>query len=141
MRRVWKDEDITKILKKMDKTPVDRSVYDRVWFKVEERIERRNRSFLNNIVWRPWIHPIRWVAAAACLVVTFTSVLYHQNALDQADLASYVETVSNPTANVTNDIGIVHVSSLISGAPSSPLQEALFFDESSDSLSNDELAL
>ncbi len=142
MRKILKDEDITKILKKMGKIPVDGITYDRVWFKLEERLEKREKSFLDNVVWRPWGHPIRWVAAAACLLVTFTGVLYNQKIVEQADLAAYVETVSNPTANVTKDLGIVHVSALITEGPSPSVHEAFFSEgDHTDSLLNDELSL
>src|SRR5579863_1996384 len=142
MKKVWKVEDITKALKKMGKTPVDGMTYDRVWFKVEERLEKRERGFLGHIVWRPWSHPIRWVAAAACSLIIFTGVTYNNYRLDQADLASYVETVSDPTANITKDLGIVHVSSLITEGPSPAVHEAFFSEgDHMDSLSNDELPL
>ena len=142
MRKILKDEDITKALRNMGKTPVDGMTYDRVWFKVEERLAKREKGFLKNVVWRPWGHPIRWVAAAACLLVTFTGVLYTHGIGEERDLAAYVETVSNPTANVTKDLGIVHVSTLITEGPSLSVHEAFFSEgDHTDSLSNDELSL
>ena len=139
MRKTLKDEEITKILKKMGKTPVDGMAYDRVWFKVEERLEKREKGFLNNIVWRPWGHPIRWVAAVACLMLAFSGFLTHVDIGEKNDMANYLINVSNTPENVTQDPGIVKVSILLSEPSSSAPNMSV--DNHADPLSADEIFL
>ena len=139
MEKPLNEDKITQALRDLGKTPVDPAVYDRAWFKVEEKIFARQKPLLGHLVWRPWGHPIRWAAAAALMFVVYSGVLY-DNYQTQDNLGDFVETVSQPTANLAKDPGIVHVSSLMSDGPSG-FREMLFSDEDNDSLSNDDLSL
>jgi negative regulator of sigma E activity len=112
MKHIWKDEDITKILKEMAKAVPEKTVFQRVWFKVEERLD--SRRYHSHMVWHPWLHPVRWVAAAACLCLAFTGVLYQHDIADKNDMAAYLMSAPDPVATVTVDPGMVHVSVLIS---------------------------
>ncbi len=138
MRPVWKDEDIAKALRKMGKSGPDAAVSERVWFKLEDRILSRRKHF--SFVWRPWVHPVRWVAAAACLCMTFTGVLYHQDSVDKNDLAAFLMTVSDPAVNVTRDPGVVHVSVLMS-EPADKAPDVLKDQGRIDPLGDDEIFL
>src|SRR5579859_6287629 len=110
----WKEQDINKALRKMAKAPPEPEFFERVWFKLEEKITSRQQPFWGSIVWKPWGHPVRWVAAMACLTLAFTGFLYNRSIVDQQEMASYVITVSNPTENLTKDLGVVKVSKLLS---------------------------
>jgi hypothetical protein len=138
MKNTWNDQDLTKALKKMAETKPQAS-FDHVWFKIEEKLEARHHHVWNNFVWKPWGHPVRWVMAAACLCVALTGVSYHQNSQDQADMASYMLSVSNPTENVAKDLGVTKVSILLS-EPSSTASDVKV-DDHLDSIAADEILL
>lgn len=141
MKRVWKEQDINKALKQMAKAPVDRTVFDRAWFKLEDRIISRKKRVWQHIVWKPWVHPVRWVALA-CLCLGFTGLIYNQHAINETnDTASYLMSVSNPTANITHDLGMVNVSVLLSGPSNSASDIFKSDDEHTDVLSGDEILL
>ena len=139
MKREWQDEDVTKALKNLVRTEPAQSVYDHAWFKIEDRVARRQRHFLQSIVWKPWSHPIRWVAATACLVVAFSGLLYQQDSADQNELGGYLITVSNTADSVTSDPGLVPVSVLLS-EPSSSLPD-MTVENHADPLAADEIFL
>lgn len=138
MKREWQEEDITKALKNLARTEPARSAYDHAWFKIEDKIARRQKHLLPSVVWRPWGHPIRWVAAAACLCVAFSGLLYHQDSVDQTELGGYLINVSNTPESVTSDPGLVHVSVLLS-EPSSSLDMTV--ENHADPLAADEIFL
>jgi hypothetical protein len=138
MKNTWNDQDITKALKKMAETKPQAS-FDHVWFKIEEKLEARHHHAWNNIVWKPWGHPVRWVMAAACLCVAFTGVTYHQNVVDQTDMGSYLMSVANPTENVTKDLGVTKVSILLTDS-SKPTPEVKV-DDHLDAIAADEILL
>jgi hypothetical protein len=140
MRRVWNEQDITKALKKMGKLSVNPEVFERAWFKIEERIAAKGKHFWTPIIWKPWSHPVRWVAATACLCIAFTAFLYQRNMIDQTEMESYVISVSNPTENVTKDLGIVRVSRLLS-EPSASVADLMIDDVHVDPLPEDQILL
>ncbi len=139
MKREWNEAEITKALKKMGRTPVDAASYDRVWFKIEERLEKRQKPFWSSFVWRPWSHPIRWVAASALLIVAFTGTLYRMDSAENADLATYLINVSNTPESVTRDPGLIKVSVLLSEP--SGLVPDMTVDNHVDPLADDEIFL
>jgi hypothetical protein len=141
MRHIWKEQDITKALKQMAKTHPDEVVFERAWFKLEDRLNSRKKHFWQGFVWKPWSHPVRWLAAA-CLCLGFTGILYNQASnSDYSDTASYLMSVSNLTANLTHDSGVVNVSVLLSGPSNSVVDLLKADDESKDILSGDEILL
>ncbi len=103
MPNTWKDEQISRELKKMSQTPAEDALFARVLFKIETRLENRKKHFWNSITWKPWAHPGGWAALAACLCVSVTGAFYHQNQVDNNDLDSYLIFISNPTVNTTSD--------------------------------------
>ena len=139
MKREWQDEDISKALKNLSRTDPAPSVYNHAWFKIEDRVAQRRRPFLQSIVWKPWSHPIRWVAAAACLFVAFSGLLYDGNSVDQTELGGYLINISNTPESVTSDPGLVHVSVLLS-EPSSSLPD-MTVENHADPLAADEIFL
>ena len=141
MKSLWKDENITKALKKMAKAAPEEMVFNRVWFKIEDRLTVPKRHFWSRIVWRPWSHPVRWVAMAACLCVGFTGTFYHLDTNDKNDMVSYMMSVSNAGANVTRDSGLVNVSVLLSEPSTSTAGLLTNDDDHSDVLAGDEILL
>ncbi len=138
MRHTLKEQDITKALQKMAKASPEPEVFERTWFKIEEKIASRGKHFWSEIIWRPWGHPVRWVAAMACLAVAFTGFLYNRSIVDQQEMASYVISVSSPE-NITKDLGMVKVSKLLSD-PSSGMAN-LFEDVHIDPAPEDQILL
>jgi len=110
----WKEQDITKALQKMAKASPGPELFERSWFKIEEKINSRGQGLFGSVVWRPWGHPVRWVAAMACLTVAFTGFIYDRTITDQQEMASYVIAVSSPNENINRDLGVVKVSKLLS---------------------------
>ena len=138
MRHTLKEQDITKALQKMAKASPEPEVFERTWFKIEEKIASSGKHFWSEIIWRPWGHPVRWVAAMACLAVAFTGFLYNRSIVDQQEMASYVISVSSPE-NITKDLGMVKVSKLLSD-PSSGMAN-LFEDVHIDPAPEDQILL
>ncbi len=139
MKSSWKDENITKALKKMAKATPEDVVFDRVWFKIEDRLTVPKKHFWNHIIWRPWGHPVRWVAMAACLCFAFTGTLYHFNNVDETEMGSYLINISNPIENISQDQNVVKVSTLLS-EPSTSAPD-MSDEVKIDSLSSDEIFL
>jgi hypothetical protein len=139
MGRNWKDEDITKAIQEMAKTSAKAVSYDHVWYKIEDKLAARKNGVWNNLTWKPWGHPVRWVMAAACLCLALTGVFYHEDNVEQSELASYVISVSDPTANVSQDSGMLRVSSLLSDPSSTDADMTV--DDSLDSIAADEVLL
>ena len=131
MKSGWSDEDITKALKRAGKFRVDEAVFDRAWVKVEDKLTGRERRFWDNLVWRPWGHPVRWVLAA-CLCVVLMGVVHQQRSMEQAEIASYLMFISDPAAEALADQEIVRVSALLS-EPDSLLAE----EDADESMSED----
>ncbi len=137
MKRNFKIQEIERALARMKKETPEPVVFDRVWYKLEDRIQSRTRP--QHIVWKPWGHPVRWVALAACLCVAVTGVLVQQQANENNEVASYLVNVSNPMATISHDQNIVKVSALLSDSPSSVPEMS---DEVHiDSLATDEIFL
>jgi hypothetical protein len=141
MKSLWKDENITEALKEMAKAAPEEVVFDRVWFKIEDRLAAPKKRFWNHIIWRPWGHPVRWVAAAACFCLTLTGTFYHLDTNDKNDMVSYMMSVSNAGANVTRDSGLVNVSVLLSEPSTSTAGLLTNDDDHSDVLAGDEILL
>ena len=139
MTRLWKDEDISKVLRNPPRSAHSVEVFERVWFKVEGKIAARNRHFLDQFVWRPFGHPIRWVAVAAGLFLAVGGLKYHLDSVDEAELGSYLVSVSETSENVIRDPGIVR-GSLLLAEPSNPAPDLLVGDHP-DPLGVDEMFL
>ena len=101
MPNAWKDEQISRELKKMGQASTENALFERVLFKIETRLENRKKHFWDSVTWKPWAHPGGWAALAVCLCVSVTGALYHQNQVDNNDLDSYLITISDPTTNAT----------------------------------------
>jgi hypothetical protein len=141
MKRTWNDKNISKALQKLSAADRDENPFDRAWFKIEDRLAAPKRDPRNRLVWRPWAHPVRWVALAACLCVTFTGIQYRQVEAEKNEVASYLITISDPMGAINRDQDFVKVSTLLSepstamtGIPSSN-------DDHSDAPSGDEIFL
>ncbi len=141
MKHNWKDEDISKALKKMAEGAPEEIIFDRVWFKIEDRLAAPKKHFWNHIIWRPWGHPVRWVAMAACLCIGFTGAFYHIDTNDKNDMASYLMSISEAGTNVTRDLGLVNVSVLLSEPSTSTADLLTNDDDHSDVLAGDEILL
>jgi hypothetical protein len=138
MGHIWKDEDITKALRKAAHAgPAE--AYDRVWFKIEDKLASRGSRAWSHLTWKPWGHPVRWVALAACLCVSVSGVFYHKNSVEQSEIASYVITVADPTANVSQDAGMMRVSTLLSEPSSNDTDMKI--DDNIDPIAVDEVLL
>jgi hypothetical protein len=112
MKREWNEEDITKVLKKMPKAHTDGAVFDRVWHKIEQRLLSAGGEQRHAFVWRPWLHPVRW-AVAACLCLALAAGLHYRSQMDQADLAFFIESITNSVEEVTADDEIIQASVLL----------------------------
>jgi len=139
MTRKWTEEDVTKALKKMTEVSVSETSADQIWFKIDEKISVRKNHVWNHITWKPWSHPIRWVMVTACLCVASTGVVYHANSMDQSDMDAYLISISNPTANITKDLGAANVSVLLGESFSSVPEVKV--DDHLDSIAADEVLL
>ncbi len=129
MNSEWKDQDLDRVLRNLNKTDKDSQVSDRVWARIESHLAERTSSWLGHTVWRPLGHPIRWVVAASFLFVAFGGVFYQHQLGEQADLNAYLLNISNPTDNLSKDPGYVKVSSVISESPSQAGAGILIGDE------------
>ncbi len=138
MKYKWSETDITKVLKKIGEVSVSETSINQTWFKIEERLSARKNHFWNNIVWKPWSHPIRWVMATACLCLVYTGAAYHVNSVDQSDMDSYLISISNPTENIAKDLGVANVSVLLGESSSVPEVKV---DDHLDSIAADEVLL
>lgn len=141
MNREWNEEEISRALRNSSAPRPEPVAFDRVWFKIEERLTDRQRSWWHHFVWRPWGHPIRWVMVAGCLSVVFSGALYHSNSVERVELGSYVMSLSNPTAGVVNDLGIVKETALLKGSNRAESRSDLLDEDQNDPLSGDELFL
>ena len=140
MNSGWNDENITKVLKDLPRIPEGGFEADRVWLKLENRIQERGKPRWGLGTWRPWGHPVRWVAAAACLFLAFTGVLTHQRSAEREDMASYLLSVSNPTEGLEKGLGVVQSSELLT-APVVVSADWIFDENESDSLAADDVFL
>ena len=142
MKYILKRTDIAKTLKQMGQAVPDEMVFDRVWFGIESRINAPKKSFWNHWIWKPWGHPVRWIAFAACFCAAVTGGFYYQNRVDRIDndeVASYLVNISDPMGTISRDQNIVKVSALLSDpAPSMPdMSDEVHID----SLASDEIFL
>ncbi len=141
MKKIWKKQDVEKILRQMAKTTPEETVFDRVWYKLEDSINSKKEHFWQHVIWKPWGHPVRWVAVA-CLCMGLTGVVYNGiSTANDKDVASFIMSVSNPTENVTHDLGTVNVSVLLSGPSTNGVELLKTDDEHSNILSGDEILL
>ncbi len=142
MKTQWEDKDISRVLKGLAEADPEGAWADRAWTRIENHlIEAKNHQPIHR-VWRPWGHPIRWVAAAGFLFMAFTGVYYQSNqreARENTELASYLVGGLNPMENITRDQNDIKVSALLS-EPSSA--SPVYSDEfHSESLAGDEIFL
>jgi len=122
------ERQFDKELGRMGRLSPPNEVFNRVWFKVEDRLANRKKHFWNSIVWRPWAHPVGWVALSACLGVALTGVSYERNQADNNEMASYLLTISNPADYLAHDDNVVNVSKLLT-EPSPVITAILSSDE------------
>jgi len=142
MKTIWNDEDITRVLKESAQTRPDEAVFERAWFKIEDRLTASKRHFWSHIVWKPWSHPVRWVAMAACLCLVLTGTISHFNTIgemENVEMGSYLMNISNPIDAISNDQNVVKVSTLLS-EPSSAAPD-MSDEVKIDSLASDEIFL
>lgn len=141
MKRVWNDQEITKVLRQLTKAVPERTVFDRIWFNIEERLASRKKHLWKHIIWKPFSHPASWVAAA-CLCLAFTGTLYRQITINNnEEMAAYMMSVSTSTSNMPRDLGMVNVSVLLSGPSTSAVDFNKTDDEHSDILAGDDILL
>jgi|ERR1035441_7832354 hypothetical protein len=139
MKNKWNDENITKALKQIAKTKTDEIVFERVWFKIEDRLGTPKKGFWSHVVWRPWGHPVRWVVMAAGLSLVLTGTIYHMNGVEDLEMGSYLIHISDPIDAISQDQDVVKVSTLLS-EPSSSAPE-MSDEVKIDSLASDEIFL
>lgn len=139
MKHHWKNQDIEKALAQMGKSAPEEAAFDRAWFKIEDRIHSRGKHLWQHIVWKPWVHPVRWVALAACFCVVVTGVLVQQQTTENNEVASFLINVSNPMETISRDQNIVKVSALLSDP--SPSVPDMSDEVHIDSLATDEIFL
>jgi hypothetical protein len=137
MEKTWKDEQISQELKKMGQVSTENALFDRVMFQIENRIEKRQKHFWNSITWRPWAHAGGWMAFAACFCVTVTGVLYQQNKADNADMDSYMFTISNPTVSEVHETDGIKVPFLLTDEPHAETTNILLSDEDRSDILSD----
>jgi len=137
MRKTWKDEQISRELKKMGRVSAETALFDRVMFKIEDRIEKRQKHFWNSTTWRPWAHVGGWMAFATCFCVALTGVLYHQNKADNADMDSYMFAISNPTVSETHEMDGIKVPFLLTDEPHAETTNILLSDEDHSDILSD----
>jgi hypothetical protein len=138
MKPEWKDEDIARVLGEMGKARPGEAVLEQVGSRIRDRIESRT-GHRRHLAWRPWGHPVRWVAAAFFLSLAFAGVFQHEEAVDANETASYLMSVSDPAEGIPGDLGLVHVSILLSGPAVGPGIKAA--DDHMDILAGDEILL
>jgi len=137
MKKNFKIQDIERALFQLKKDTPEEAVFERVWYKLEDRINSRTHP--HHVIWKPWGHPVRWVALAACFCVAVTGAFVQQQTNENNEVASFLVNVSNPMATITRDQNIVKVSALLSDSPSSVPDMS---DEVRiDSLASDEIFL
>jgi negative regulator of sigma E activity len=136
MRKRWKEKEINQAFKKMITQPTETPAFDKTWFKIEKRLNKRKKHFLN-FTWKPWAHPVGWVAVAACCSVSLTTVLYQQKQADNADLDSYMITISNPMANVNHEMDGIKVPILLTDEPHGETTNILLSDEDHSDILSD----
>jgi hypothetical protein len=127
MRSIWNDEDISKALRKMSKAPTESVAFERVWFKIEQHLSSAGKVRGHSFVWRPWLHPVRWVMAA-CFCLALVAGLHYRSLMDQADLAIFIESISNPAEAVTADEEIIQASVLLTETSSFSTVESFLPD-------------
>jgi len=86
MKPTWTDQDIEKALRGMrGERPRDPNWADRVWTRIEVRLEPREGGIAS---WfRP--KPVRWAVVAACLMLGFVLNVQHRSS-EERDLGAYV---------------------------------------------------
>jgi hypothetical protein len=137
MPTTWKDGQISHELKKMGQASAENALFDRVLFRIETRLESRKKHFWNSITWKPWAHPGSWMAIAACFCVTVTGALYHLKQTENADLDTYMINLSNPTANVNQEMDGIKVPILLSDEPHAETTNILLSDEDRSEILSD----
>ena len=131
------ERKIDRELRKWAKVESHPAVFERTWMKIEDRLADRKPK--THWVWRPWSHPVRWVALTAGLCLVLTGYLYQDDSAEGNEMASYLINVSDPTASMTQDQNFIKVSALLTDSSSSAPEMS---DEVKvDSLASDEIFL
>lgn len=131
------EQKIDRELRKFGGVEPHPAVFDRTWMRIEERLT--DRAAKTRWVWRPWGHPVRWVAMAICLCAIITGYLYQGNDEDNNEIASHLMNVSNPVASLSRDENIIKLSTLLTDAPALPPE--MTEDVKVEALSADEIFL
>ena len=132
MNQNWNEEEISKALKAKDGNPVPEMAFDRVWFRIEDAIEQKRKRSREAGVWRPWNHPVGWLAAACCLMMLFGSVRYHQATAEQTEVLSYLKSIADPSADDMDEAEVIQVSALLSEPSPGNGMGSLISDEETD---------
>ena len=128
MGNTWNDEQISKKLCEKTIGSAEEPVFEKVWLKVEDRLGSRTKRFGGPVLWRPWAHPGGWVVVAACLCVILGDFQYQRNQADMKDLASFLITLSDPTAYAVHDSDEVKAQVLLA-EPSTAITDIFLSDE------------
>lgn len=131
------EQKIDRELRKMSRMEPHPAIFERSWMKIEERLAVRQPK--TRLVWRPWGHPVRWVAMAACLCLVVTGYVYKGNLDDNNEIASHLMNVSNPTASMTWDQNFIKVSVLLTDTTS--VAPDMSDEVKVDTLASDEIFL
>lgn len=113
-----------------DGPPAGDVTYERVWARIEDRLEGRRKRW----VWRPWNHPVRWVAAALFLAAGWGGITEHRRSVERAEIASYLMTIADPAGDILEDPGILQISALLSETSPVPGRDALLTEEEPEDL-------
>ncbi len=136
MKNLWEDEN--QVSGPGTPFPGDKAAFDKVWLKIETRLEKRKKTFWESLTWKPLSHPVGWVALAACLCVTLSGAIYQSRQADNNDLVSYVLSLSEPTVDEGRDSSGM-VEPVLLTEPSTAGADILLTDENhSDLLPEDE---
>ncbi|HVZ81270.1 MAG TPA: hypothetical protein VHE12_10830 [bacterium] len=129
------ENQIEREIRKMGKIQSHPAVFERAWTRIEERLAEPKTHW----VWRPWGHPVRWVAMAACLFLALSAYFYQGNMDDNSEIATHLINVSNPMGAMVRDQNLIKVSTLLSD--SSPLTPAMTDEVQVDELASDAIFL
>ncbi len=128
MRNPLDEKHINRLLRNGRLVTADNGDFEKVWFKIEDRLNDRKKHFWNTWAWKPQAHPGSWAAMAACLCVILTGFQYQLQQADNRDLDSYLISISEPTTNLTREPDGINVTSLLD-EPLTSASDVLLTDE------------
>ena len=128
MKNLLEEEHLNRLLRNGSLATAENADFEKVWLRIEGRLTSRKKYFWNSLVWNPRAHPGSWAAMVACLCVLLTGFQYQRTQADNRDLASYLISISNPTANITREPDGINVTALLD-EPSAAATDVLLSDE------------